>query len=51
MGLSKSKIKKLTILVFMEKSSIVEINYLTFFVIRGHWRTLEVNKGQMEVKN
>ena len=42
--------KKSTIWVLMERSSIVEINYLTFFVIRGHWRSMEVNKGQMEVK-
>jgi len=51
MGLSKSKIKKLTILVLLERSSNVEFNYLKIFVIRGHKRSLEVNKGQMEVKN
>ena len=50
MGLSKSKIKKLTILVLLERSSNVEFNYLKIFVIRGHKRSLEVNKGQMEVK-
>ena len=51
MGLSKSKIKKLTILVLLERSSNVEFNYLKIFVIRGHWRSTEVNKNQMEVKN
>ena len=30
--------------------AIVELNYLKIFVTRGHWRSLEVNKGQMEVK-
>ena len=27
------------------------IQLFEFFVIRGHWRSLEVNKGQMKVKN
>ena len=27
------------------------IQLFEFFVIRGHWRSLEVIKGQMEVKN
>ena len=35
----------------MERSSIVEFNYLNIFVIRGHKRSLEVNENQMEVKN
>ena len=35
----------------MERSSIVEFNHGKIFVIRGHWRSLEVIKGQMEVKN
>jgi len=43
--------KKSTIWVLLERSSIVEFNYLKFFVIRGHWRSLGVNKRQMEVKN
>ena len=43
--------KKSTLWVLMERSSIVEFKYLKIFVIRGHKRSLEVNKGQMEVKN
>ena len=35
----------------MERSSIVDFYYLKFFVIRGHWRSVEVNKGQIEGKN
>ena len=43
--------KKSTIWVLLERSSIVEFNYLKIFVIRGHWRSTVVNKNQMEVKN
>ena len=32
--------------VLLERSSIVEFKYLKSFVIRGHWRSPEVNKGQ-----
>ena len=35
----------------LERSSIVEFNYLKIFVIRGHKRSTEVNKNQMEDKN
>ena len=35
----------------MERSSIVEFKYLKIFVIRGHKRSLEVIKGQMEGKH
>ena len=42
---------KSTIWVLLERSSIVEFNYLKFFVIGGHWRSLRVNKRQMEVEN
>ena len=40
-----------TIWILLERSSIVEFNYLKIFVIRGHWRSTEVNENQMEVKN
>ena len=35
----------------MERSSIIEFNYLKVFVITGHKRSTEVNENQMEVKN
>ena len=35
----------------MERYSIVEFYYLKIFVIRGHKRSLEVIKGQMEGKH
>ena len=35
----------------MERSSIIEFNYLKIFVITGHKRSTEVNENQMEVKN
>ena len=39
--------------VLLERFSLVESNYLKFLAledIRGHYRSLEVTKGQMEVK-
>ena len=51
MEVENQKWKKSTLWVLMERSSIVEFKYLKIFVIRGHKRSLEVNKGQMKVKN
>ena len=39
--------------VLLERFSLVESNYLKFLAledIRGHYRSLEVTKGQMEIK-
>ena len=48
-GAIKIKNKKVNNFVLLERSSNVEFNYLKIFVIRGHKRSLEVNKGQMGV--
>ena len=48
MEVKNQKWKKSTLWVLLERSSIVEFNYLTIFVIRGHKRSLEVNKGQIK---
>ena len=42
--------KKSKLWVLLERSTIVEFNYLKFFVIRGHWRSIEVIKGQGQVQ-
>ena len=51
MGIVGIDVKKSTIWVLLERSSIVEFNYWKIFVIRGHKRSTEVIKGQMGVKN
>ena len=38
-------------MVLLDRSSIVDFKYLQCFVIRGHKRSIEVNKGQIEDKS
>merc|ERR1711873_91810 len=47
----KSKYKKVNTMGIVGKVFNCRFQLFEFFVIRGHWRSLEVIKGQLEVKN